>query len=395
MLKRKLAVFATAAVAIGGTEAGAIEVGEPIAAPPAGTMQMVEGSWRLEPVRAPDPDGGPPWAIATYLATGEQIPRTVGTVVCTSVGRVVDGSLGGIDAAGVYHPFEPRVGTVACSGRNAGAESRGYGYFTQLARSRGDEERCARTVRDVQLTGLQLCDQRTIRTLFGGVLGAGVRSAELRRNGRWERLEVSADGALLAVLRGAYSDATQPSVRIRATVCGSDARKELLGSWGARRTGCTVTVMLPAEPRPAIESKASRHARGTRRLHVPLTIRERRGVASRRRYTLAFRVPITVRSSSEGYSWRIVGPGGAKCRRQRAVSAERSMTSSYLAVEGRSFTLPLPPIDGMYAAWCPGRYRVEAVFSSFRLARARGRGGPLVKRYAVKVIGMTTFVVNR
>lgn len=75
-----------------------VPIGDPI--PPTLPPWLVptEGTWQIEPALVPDPDGGPPWAIGTLEARADFLPVPL---ICEALGRVVNGRLGRLDAAGV------------------------------------------------------------------------------------------------------------------------------------------------------------------------------------------------------------------------------------------------------------------------------------------------------
>lgn len=102
------------ASAIGATAAnGAMPVGPPIDIAKPFTIE--HGSYALSPLRVPDPDGGPAWSMATYLARPNSNRRLV--VVCSEYGRILDGRLGAVTVADVFRPFTPGGGPLVDSRR--------------------------------------------------------------------------------------------------------------------------------------------------------------------------------------------------------------------------------------------------------------------------------------
>lgn len=93
---------------------GLLDSGDPV--PPAPKRQQpmpMNGTkgFTLAGVRAPDPEGGPQWAIGTYDATlsapAPRAPKDIAPqfhkpVTCVVVGRVQDGRLGVIGRDGVF-----------------------------------------------------------------------------------------------------------------------------------------------------------------------------------------------------------------------------------------------------------------------------------------------------
>lgn len=240
--------------------AAALATGAPIAPAPEAAEQLVADTYALAPMRAADPGGGPPWGMATYSIRASDAPRTVRRVICVAVGRVWHGALGAIDAGGVFHPFDPGVGAIGCGGQKS-ERNRLDLYVDHLLQSRGNEHPCVPGKRGAQLYGVARCVPRRVRTVLTAVLGEGILSASLEAGGRTTPLVVGPGGTVLAVLGGSFTDLTLPSLLIRATLCGPRERRDLSRTFGARRHGCTLTYRLPAGPRPAQESEASRVAR--------------------------------------------------------------------------------------------------------------------------------------
>jgi len=192
----------------------------------------------------------------------------------------------------------------------------------------------------------------------------------------------TADGLLLAIMPGAFTEAAEPVLRIRATVCGPDKRPDLLRFHSSRRHGCQVSFSI-RDTRPAPESAASRRARRARSLHQPIRIIEHTGTASVRRFSARVTIPITVRSSAEGYGYRLMGPGGPACRREQTADTTGDKLSSFLMVQGKPYDLPILPFNTTRGGWCSGTYRIAVYF----VDRSHGR--------RVKRIAATTFRVKQ
>ena len=88
---RTLAIALAVALGLAGVAYAAtqlIETGEPVPPPPhSGSLldRIVPGTTRVLPVRAADPDGGPPWGLRVF--------RAKSGAFCVQTGRVVTGSL--------------------------------------------------------------------------------------------------------------------------------------------------------------------------------------------------------------------------------------------------------------------------------------------------------------
>lgn len=365
--------------------AAAIPVGAPIETPPELASQLVADTWRVAPLRVADPAGGPDWGLAAFERRDPDAPRTIGRVTCLSVGRVVGDELGAIDAAGVFHAFRPTVGAIVCGGGNRLEAER---YLL----ARGNERPCVPGREQAQLYNVPACAPADVRSVYVVALGDGILSAVLEASGGDRPLSIGPGGTFMTVQRRLASDRTGPSIRVTATLCGPAARLDLKALYGARARGCTLTFRLPATPRPARESAASRRARRAKRLDVPVRVAEHSGTASRLRFVARFHVPITIRRQDEGYAYRLAGPGGPRCDELRGASTAQSAVSGYLHIEGRLLRLALLPLNGAFAGWCPGRYRLEIVFSRSHLERDPGDAAPH-RVYDVKRVGVTHFHV--
>src|SRR5439155_1637813 len=83
--------------------------------PPGGSLldRIVPGTTRVLPVRAADPDGGPPWGLRVF--------RAKSGAFCVQTGRVVNGKLGVLGQEGAFHNdgrfHELPVVAEGCGGR--------------------------------------------------------------------------------------------------------------------------------------------------------------------------------------------------------------------------------------------------------------------------------------
>lgn len=340
--------FAVLVLMLPSSAAAVPVVGEPLPARPAGSVNPVEGTYVVEDLRVADPAGGLPWSFATFIARPQNAP---GEAVCVEIGRTLEGRLGMVEDGGaVFRPFVPTLAPVVqCGLRQGGKDSRGFGFSSVVLPAH--VVGC-----DAGADPSAVCG-RGPRTAMVGSFGDGILGAWMRDRDEAAQLAVSKSGAFLAIFPGRFTDASFPTVSVQATVCGPDARRDLLQTWRATRNGCLLTFDVPTGPRPQSESAASKRARRLPALHRQVRIVENRRAAPRRRFSARATVPITVRSSAEGYAYRLTGPTGAGCKRSGVVDTSRSYTSNYLIVEGGPLRLRLtaPRRDGR---WCRGTYRV-------------------------------------
>ena len=116
---RTLAIALAVALGLAGVAYAAtqlIETGEPVPPPPhSGSLldRIVPGTTRVLPVRAADPDGGPPWGLRVF--------RAKSGAFCVQTGRVVNGKLGVLGQDGAFHNdgrfHELPVVAEGCGGR--------------------------------------------------------------------------------------------------------------------------------------------------------------------------------------------------------------------------------------------------------------------------------------
>jgi hypothetical protein len=209
---------------------GLLDRGEPVpesARPFAvGLASIAPGSTRVMHVRAPDPDGGPPWGLRVF--------RTRHGLACQQFGRVQGGEVGviGRDGAfandGRFHENPPdREQGGTCGGLRGGGQLYGSGLMSGIPASGysgrpggtvgGCVERVDPSTQSPQtrrrLRGLPVCGRGAGRTLLYGFAGSEVRTVELVGGDR-PTVTPGADdsGAWLFVLRSGES---WTSVRLR------------------------------------------------------------------------------------------------------------------------------------------------------------------------------------
>jgi hypothetical protein len=134
------------------------------------TMRPLTGS---EHVLAPNPGGGPPWAI--------RVGRRQTGLVCSTVGQVVGG----------------RFGIVGFDG---GFRELPAGVLDSCGHERPDA---------AALMGARVFDaprRADVRTVVNGVAGDQLRSVALRTGDEWHGVRVGAGGAFLTAVRGYPED---------------------------------------------------------------------------------------------------------------------------------------------------------------------------------------------
>lgn len=231
--RRALTALAVVAGTVAVAEpAAAITLGPPIPAENP-NISVDASSARLEMV-APDPIGGLPWAAVSYRATSTGGPVPGRALACTIVGRTFLGKVGELHEGGVFRPYEPGAGQIACGGTTPGFEHERAGGSTFGKR--------AALVTDPPCW--DGCPPENTRQVGQGIEGHGVYAAWAERaDGTWRPLPVSARGGWLAV-----SEATTSGrVKLRATLCGPLARPDLQTRPGAVVDGCTLTWVMPPQ----------------------------------------------------------------------------------------------------------------------------------------------------
>jgi len=132
--KRWTLALALAAVASSAAPAAAITIGAPLSNPDsADEGDGVAGTYKVSPLRVADRDGGPPWGLATFRAKPIVVQRHSIDRGCVEVGRVVDGRLGAVTPADVFHPYNPTQGLFTfCAAIPSGAPGFVIGSALQL-----------------------------------------------------------------------------------------------------------------------------------------------------------------------------------------------------------------------------------------------------------------------
>lgn len=352
-------------------------VGEPLQPRPDDSVRPTEGTYVVDDLRVADPDGGLPWAFATFIARPATAP---GEAVCVEVGRALESRLGIVEAGGgVFRPFVPtRAPAVQCGLLGEAQGARAFGFSSLVVPAQ--VSRCGPEASAAAVCG------RNPRTVMVGAFGKGILGAWMRDRDRADQLAFSKTGMFLAVFSGRFTEATFPTVSVQATVCGPDARRDLLQTWRATRRGCLLTFDVPTGPRPQRESAASKRARTLPALDRPVRVIEDRGAAPNLRFSARVIVPITVRSNAEGYAYRLAGPTGARCERRHVTDTSRSYQSSYLMAEGKPLRLHIAP-PRRAGAWCRGTYRFTLLHVQVRAAKRR-------LAFATRPIGSASFRVR-
>jgi hypothetical protein len=314
----------------------------------------VPESARVLTVTDPDPAGGPPWGVRTF--------QTTTGANCDQLGRVVDGRLGTIDDKGSFSEAPLRAN--GCGGAPPpGRPPSGYGMSVQTTNVAA--EGCRLFPDPGSRDKRPRCAPNQVRSVFYGHHGSALKRvtfANADGSGRRD-VALTPEGDYVAAVPGTFNDATQPRVRLYFDGgCGPD-RKKLLDSWyGARVAGCQVVVPLD-EPRPAVESAASRRARKHPSRPSPVRVAPRSGHVHRR-FRLRYLVPVTVRPA-DGYTYTLSGPpGGRGCVGGSTRSGGGVFQNYADMVRGKWDEFLLSP--GRKASWCRGVYRVTVSFASGR-----------------------------
>jgi len=219
-----------------------------VAAASAGA-RTIPGSIKLQSVQVKDPFGGPDYAIATYR-------QAEPAAWCTAGFRIKDGDLGQVNPlTGVFKRTTLDQGIRA----NPGPCGGGLPLTSEYTAA-------------PDVSGHQV-------TEISAYLGAGITSVSRQTGDGWKPVSFSDDGVVLIELAGAYTDEVNPDypnvkllplVRVTATLCGSDARNDLVRYSGARPTGsCEATMYIPnsGAARPAggnhrrLKGKHSKHSK--------------------------------------------------------------------------------------------------------------------------------------
>jgi hypothetical protein len=155
-------------------------------------LARLPGTLRIVPTTAPDPDGGPPWALRSFRTENE---------TCFQVGRLVEGKLAVIGINGAfgndnrYHVL--KADPIGCAGLKPGQLAFGSGG-TFDSSGLIDEQPCLPAFANLA------CDREQLRTVLIGGSGPHLVEATLRMNGREvvQTITDRANGTYLFVLRG-------------------------------------------------------------------------------------------------------------------------------------------------------------------------------------------------
>jgi hypothetical protein len=351
--------LALGAVASSAAPAVAVTIGASLPSSGAGDDGVAD-TYKVSQLRVADRDGGPPWGLATFRAKPIVVQRRSVDRGCIEVGRVVDGRLGAITAADVFRPYEPMQGLFTfCGALLPGSPGFVIGNALQLQPTRLTDP-CLPPPAPSDFPG-PVCGPDAERTIVAAGLGRGILGASLSPAAPGRSVATTHDGLLLAIMPGGFTEAAEPVLRVRATLCGPDRRPDLRRLYSSRTRGCGISFTIP-DVRPVPESAASRRARRARSLHQPMRVIEHKGTASIRRFTARVTIPITVRSATEGYAYRLTGPGGRACLRTQTADTTGDKLSSFLMIQGKPYDLPILPFNTNRGGWCKGTYRLAIYF---------------------------------
>jgi len=323
------------------------------------------GTSRLEPLRIPDPDGGPPWAL--------RVARSQTGQLCATVGQVIDGDFGLIGLDGRFRSLPERI-VDACSVPRADKAS---------------------------LIGARVFDAPqpgAVRTVVNGIAGHSLRRVQIEAGGRRSTAQIAPDGTFLAVLRG-YPEALQ--LRVTLTFAdghrethpfglspyvvpdpdGEDAWRTSAGGIGGSQALCINFQPARAARNPAISPAACGDLGQRRRRGVFFAVRRVApgAVAQRGGSILAghwgdhsARTAVWGAAGSDVKRIEIVGPG---TQRQQATIAPSAAFLVVLpaSVDPRSLTVVVTYTDGRVA-----RYRGSTNLVSHASVRSHAStgGGP-------------------
>ncbi len=150
------------------------------------------------------------------------------------------GSLGRLDAAGVFHPYALGAGLGGCGGSGDGARYPSTGDHVGFATDPAGG--CVPGVPDPSVPG---CDLGNVRTFRSALLGPHIRSVRIAVGGRTQPVPVSRGGAFVVVFRGIDNALFDAPITIRFPICGPHARRDLLQFGNGTARGCIGTIVLP------------------------------------------------------------------------------------------------------------------------------------------------------
>jgi len=241
--RRTLALLAALSVTLllslcapGGASARPPSMGDPVPSPP--QLDVVPGSFEREPLLVPDPQGGPPWTLGTFLYSDAEFSAEG---VCTVVGRFWHGKVGRLDVHNVFHPYEPGAGANGCSGSAPGQE-RGPLWGAAYRNALEPDAPCYPFPDPPDYPGVPpACDQADLRSFQLGIWGTGLLSAQALVDGGWRPVPTTHRGGYLFMLPGTADGQLETRMKFRFANCGPFARPELARLWGATVDGCVIT----------------------------------------------------------------------------------------------------------------------------------------------------------
>jgi hypothetical protein len=244
-----LAVLASLGIAAGAVAAATTLLDDGAPVPPASHSPLpapvdAAKGLVLASIRAPDPDGGPPWGIGTYDATS-------GTTTCVVVGRVQNGRLGVVGRDGVFgddgrfHELTPAAQTsTVCGGRTTDGAFVSFRSMPPIPASGytgppgtaigGCRERVNLDGPTVspqtrrKLRGVPECSVASLRRVVAGFAGPSAASATLVAPGyrKTLTLDPKESGAYLFVVRSTSSEPPQLTITGRdGSACRPFTRK--------------------------------------------------------------------------------------------------------------------------------------------------------------------------
>ena len=199
----------------------------------AGAITPKRGSVTLEPMRVPDPRGGAPWGVRTFV---------VGPDTCGQIGRIVDGRLGTIDQLGRFTPMPYRYRWEDCAPTKGGPASAPMSY--------GFEGVATNAPADCTFTGLSpfgpkpICGLGSERTVFKGFFGSDLVMGTFDEgDGSGPRaLAIGPRGDFLMVRLEGVTHLTVPRIALYFDSGCTKLGRQRLKMRSAVRRGCTVIV---------------------------------------------------------------------------------------------------------------------------------------------------------
>jgi hypothetical protein len=409
---RRTSAFAlAAALVVSGAAIGAtqlLRVGKPIEeldAPkpdPHAGAGIVQGQVRLLPVRAADPNGGPPWALRVF--------RTSRGGSCVQLGRVYRGRFGLVKATSVGSTQVAFRELRAVPGVNSlcgGVERDGFPVLRGLRRVEidggiSDPRRCGSASDACPITG--------VRIIRYGLLGPAANEATFVDAGGGRRASMpirpGTGGAYLFVVAAdprpyqrrddaqrAMNDAFRRATR--AGLSAMAAMRRAMRTVGRRRLGAlprqadgvlgrfadgqTLRVAGPGRTSAPLPGVERRTGSAPRALRTALDVR-RHGSGARARFTVRFRAPVAITRADRHYTLTMDGPAAPSCRR-RIPGGGNATTHDIARGDTVTFTVEPKFAGWNRRTWCPGRF---TMYVGYQRPGTRFRGD-LVGRYEFTV----------